>query len=38
MQEEKNDSTDEELRKDHQLYTALLLMKGLNVFSGLQEK
>ncbi|MEJ2691074.1 MAG: S41 family peptidase [Deltaproteobacteria bacterium] len=37
MEEEKNDSQDEELRKDHQLYTALLLLKGLDVFSGLKE-
>lgn len=36
--EQKKDSTGvEELQKDRQLYTALLLMKGFDVFSGLQE-
>ena len=33
----KNDSPDNELRKDRQLYTALLLLKGLDVFSSLKE-
>lgn len=37
MMEEQKGSKEEKLRKDHQLYTALLLMKGLDVFSGLKE-
>ena len=37
MDQEKDTSAEQELRKDRQLYTALLLMKGLDVFSGMKE-